>query len=81
LVSLFKYFQIEFMEKESQLQKDMLESEEEWRKQFDPTSESYHKGSSSLVPTGGVRVPESMSTMYPEGYNPSEQPAVIDYGE
>ena len=29
---------------------------------------------------GGDRVPESMPTMYPEGYNPSEAQPEIDYG-
>jgi hypothetical protein len=28
----------------SELQKDMIESEQEFRSQFDPTSQSYHNG-------------------------------------
>jgi len=50
----------------------MQESEQEFRKQFDPTSPSFHGGSEAVVPTGGDRVPESMPTMYPEGYNPNQ---------
>ena len=49
----------------------MQQSEEEFRKQFDPNSASFHGGSQTVVPTGGDSVPESMPTMYPEGYNPN----------
>lgn len=61
------------MEKESNLQKDMEQSEQEFKKQFDPTSETFHKGVTTSVPTGGQRVPESMTTMYPEGYDPNQK--------
>lgn len=50
----------------SELQKDMIESEQEFRSQFDPTSESYHKGIQVPVPLGGKRVPETMKQEYPE---------------
>lgn len=59
----------------------MEESEQEFKKQFDPTSESFHKGDTRAVPVGGQRVPESMATMYPEGFDPNQQTEVIDYGE
>lgn len=41
------------------------ESDAAFRAQFDPNSESFHKGPSIPVPLNGDRVPESMSTMYP----------------
>lgn len=34
-----------------------------------------------MVPTGGARVPESMSTMYPEGFDPNKAEEIVDYGE
>lgn len=69
------------MEKEESLGEQMQQSEESFRKQFDPTSPEYHKGLETVVPVGGVRVPESMSTMHPEGYDPTKVQQVIDYGE
>lgn len=57
------------------------ESDAAFRAQFDPNSESFHKGPSIPVPLNGDRVPESMSTMYPEGYDPNKQAEVVDYGE
>lgn len=59
------------MDKES-LQKMQQQSDEEFRKQFDPNSDTYHKGSIEPVPLGGDRVPESMYSMYPEGYDPNK---------
>jgi hypothetical protein len=32
------------------------------------------------VPIGGAKVPESMSTMYPEGFDPNKAEEIIDYG-
>jgi hypothetical protein len=58
----------------------MQESEEEFRKQFDPSYPGFHGGSQAIVPTGGDRVPESMPTMYPEGFNPNQAEQPIDYG-
>lgn len=57
------------------------ESDEAFRKQFDPTSETFHHGSQEPVPTGGDRVPDSMYSMYPDGYDPNKPVEVIDYGE
>lgn len=51
---------------EKQSIKDLAqESDEAFRKQFDPTSNSYHGGIQTPVPLNGDRVPESMTTMYP----------------
>ena len=59
----------------------MLYSEQEFKNQFDPNHPSYHSGNQTIVPTGGDRVPESMPTMYPEGYVPTQQQTEnIDYG-
>jgi hypothetical protein len=69
------------MEKEESLAQKMEESSEEFKKQFDPNSASYHGGIQTVVPTGGDRVPESMPTMYPEGYNPNQAQEAVDYGE
>jgi hypothetical protein len=68
------------MDKEP-FQKLAEQSEEEFRKQFDPTSETFHGGSNMPVPLNGDRIPESMPGMYPEGYDPSKVPEVADYGE
>lgn len=57
------------------------QSEEEFRKQFDPHSESFHGGLTTPVPLNGDRVPESMPSMYPEGYDPNSAPEPVDYGE
>ncbi|CAG9333259.1 unnamed protein product [Blepharisma stoltei] len=47
----------------------MIESDEAFRSQFDPSSQSYHNGDPTPVPLGGERVPESMPTAYdPNGY-------------
>ena len=68
------------MEKEGSMAQKMQESEEEFRKQFDPSSASYHAGNQTIVPTGGDRVPESMPNMYPEGYDPNQPQEATDYG-
>lgn len=33
------------------------------------------------VPLNGERIPESMPTVYPEGFDPTKPQEVIDYGE
>lgn len=40
--------------------KDMIESDEAFRDQFDRSSQNFHDGVDVPVPTGGARVPESM---------------------
>lgn len=66
-IKLFKIIQIvkrTCMDKPSML--DLAhESDAAFRAQFDPSSESFHKGLTTPVPLHGDRVPESMSTMYP----------------
>ena len=69
------------MEKEESLAEKMQQSEEEFRKQFDPTSPNYHGGNQAPVPIGGNRIPESMQSMYPEGFDPNAPEPVVDYGE
>lgn len=69
------------MEKQEALAQDMQASEQQFRSQFDPASPDYHRGLQVVVPTGGDRVPDSMPTMYPEGYDPSKQSEPADYGE
>ena len=39
------------------MQKQMEKSEEEFRKQFDPTSNSFHGGSNVPVPLNGEKIP------------------------
>lgn len=62
---MFQIHKMEKEQKEQSLAEKMQESEQEFRKQFDPTSPSFHGGLQTTVPTGGDRVPESMPTMYP----------------
>ena len=62
------------------MQKQMEQSEEEFRKQFDPNSESYHKGLNVPVPLNGQKIPESMPSVYPEGFDHNQPQEVIDYG-
>jgi regulator of sigma D len=33
------------------------------------------------VPMGGARIPESMPTVYPEGFDPTKPQEAIDYGD
>lgn len=69
------------MENEKSLAEKMIESNEEFRLQFDPSSGAYHGGIQTVVPTGGNRIPTSMPTVYPEGFDPTKPEEVIDYGE
>jgi hypothetical protein len=69
------------MENNESLGEKMQQSDEEFRRQFDPSSGVHHGGIQVVVPTGGSRVPESMATMYPEGFDPTKPSEVIDYGE
>lgn len=57
------------------------ESDKAFREQFDPNSANYHGGPQIPVPLNGARVPESMQSMYPEGFDPNKPAEVIDYGE
>ena len=41
-----------------------LEAEENLLAQFDPSSDTFHRGDPTPVPVGGERVPESMPTPY-----------------
>ena len=41
-----------------------LEAEQNFVAQFDPSSETFHRGDPTLVPVGGERIPESMPTVY-----------------
>jgi|JI61114BRNA_FD_contig_21_5895212_length_637_multi_4_in_0_out_0_2 hypothetical protein len=50
----------------------MIQSEKEFREQFDLNSEKHHKGSTQAVPLGGARIPTSMPQEYPENFNPNE---------
>lgn len=65
-------------EQQSQLVKDMLESEEEFKKQFDPTSTTYHAGDPTQVPIGGNRIPKSMPSEFDDKAPVTEE---IDYKE
>ena len=38
----------------------MVESDQKFREQFDPTSPDHHKGLTTPVPTGGERIPDQM---------------------
>lgn len=57
------------MENPDEFRSAVIESEEVFRSQFDPSSELYHNGDPTPVPLGGERVPDSMPTAYdPNGY-------------
>lgn len=57
------------------------QSDAAFRDQFDPNSKEFHGGSQIPVPLNGERIPETMQSMYPEGYDPNKPVEVIDYGE
>lgn len=70
------------MEKKEQTFEDKInQSQEEFKRQFDPSSASFHGGIHVVVPTGGDRIPESMPTVYPQGFDPTKPQEVIDYGD
>lgn len=58
--------------KEETFEEKLNQSEAEFRNQFDPASGSFHGGPQTVVPTGGNRIPDSMPTVYPEGFDPSK---------
>ncbi|KRX05447.1 hypothetical protein PPERSA_05556 [Pseudocohnilembus persalinus] len=69
---------------QSQFQKDLIESEQQFKEQFDPSSKNYHGGDQTVVPVGGARVPETMKEMYPKDANLQEyleQPQQTYFGE
>lgn len=41
----------------------------------------HHGGIQVPVPLNGARIPESMPTIHPEGFDPTKPQEVIDYGE
>lgn len=45
--------------------------------QFDRSSILYHEGSEQPVPMGGVNIPQSMPTMFPDGFDPNAPPAKV----
>lgn len=60
---------------------DIVQAEQDFVKQFDPKSETYHQGDQRVVPVGGERIPESMPTMYDEAYiKKSQESENINYG-
>lgn len=69
------------MENKASFGQQLAESEDQFKKQFDPTSETYHHGLQQPVPTGGNRIPETMANPYPEGFDLNQVAEVIDYGE
>lgn len=64
------------------MEKDaILESEKEYIAQFDPTSVNFHGGSTTPVPLGGARVPQSMTSEHPENFNiAATEPTSEDLG-
>lgn len=45
--------------------------------QFDRSSILYHEGSEQPVPFDCVKVPESMPTMFPDGFDPNAPPTKV----
>ena len=41
-----------------------LEAEENLLAQFDPSSDTFHRGDPTPVPVGGMRIPDSMPTPF-----------------
>jgi hypothetical protein len=57
----------------------LIESEIKFVAQFDPESESFHKGDPTPVPLGGERVPMSMPTAYDNSGTCKDTPMDPDY--
>ena len=49
------------MDRQNEIVKQILESDERFRKGFDKNSECYHGGDPTPVPLGGSRIPEGMT--------------------
>ena len=60
---------------ESNFQKDMEESEKNFKAQFDPNSDQFHKGDKTVVPIGGNKIPNSM----PSEYDSQKKLEITDY--
>lgn len=58
---------------ESTFEKDLAESEQMFKAQFNPNSILYHNGDPTPVPLGGQRVPNSMPTVYKDQPQASEE--------
>jgi hypothetical protein len=54
------------MEDQTILALEMQAAEMQFRAQFDKSNPAYHNGDPTPVPVGGVRVPESMPSAYPD---------------
>lgn len=66
---------------ESNFATEIRESEQAFIKQFDPTSNTYHHGDPTPVPTGGDRVPDSMPTVYDVEYmKRAQENENVNYG-
>ncbi len=53
---------------ESNFEKEIIESQQAFIKQFDPDSETFHGGDPTPVPVWTDKVPESMPTVYDKEY-------------
>ena len=58
---------------------DRLESDAQFRAQFDRGSESFHKGDTTPVPIGGQRIPEGVSELPENLVEESKIPASAEY--
>lgn len=58
---------------------DRLESDAQFRAQFDRSSESFHNGDTTPVPIGGQRVPEGVSELPENSVEESKIPASAEY--
>ena len=57
----------------------LIESEQKFVAQFDPCSESFHKGDPTPVPLGGERVPINMPTAYDDSGSYRDTPMDPNY--
>ena len=64
----------------TEIEKALAESEDEFKKQFDPNFIYYHNGDARPVPIGGNRIPASMPTVFDENAKQEAEPENVNYG-
>lgn len=67
------------MEEKPEFIQMLIESEQKFVAQFDPSSESYHGGDPTPVPLGGERVPPTMPTAYDSNFSLKDTPMDPNY--
>ena len=64
----------------TEIEKALEESQEDFKKQFNPDNIYYHNGDLRPVPLGGNRIPNSMPTVYDENAKQEVEPENVNYG-